>query len=146
MSSQRKPLRHRQYAEIHIIRQEIGLDDDDYRAMLRQIAGVDSSKQIRDYATMQAVIDHLRGLRARYRRSPKQASNGKDAQLAKIEVMWQLLVDAGVIHSPGPAALQRWAARVTGVNRMEWLESGHKGKLIEALKAWCDREHVIYKE
>jgi len=144
--AKRKPLRHRQYAEIHMIRKEIGMDDDSYRMMLQQVAGVTSSKQIRDYASMQAVIDHLRSLRARSKRTRRQASNGKDAMLAKIEVLWKLLADAGVVHNPGPAALQRWAARVTGINKLQWLENGHKAQLIEALKQWCERERVPYRD
>lgn len=40
------PLRKRQIAQIHIAKSDLGLDDDTYRAMLMDVAGVNSSTKL----------------------------------------------------------------------------------------------------
>ncbi len=41
-----KDFKQRQLAKIHIAKKALGLDDDTYRAVLRKVGGVDSSKML----------------------------------------------------------------------------------------------------
>ena len=52
-------IRRKQLAAIHAARRDLGLDEDGYRLMLRQVAGVDSAKDL-DASGRRAVLDHLR--------------------------------------------------------------------------------------
>ena len=53
-----RDLRHRELAAIHIRKKERGLDDDAYRAMLRDVAGVDSARDL-DARGRRAVLQRL---------------------------------------------------------------------------------------
>lgn len=54
-----KSTRQRQLAQIHIAKKDFGMDDETYRAMLKGVAGVDSSSQL-DFNGMTKVLKHLR--------------------------------------------------------------------------------------
>lgn len=41
-----KDFKQRQLAKIHIAKKALGMDDDTYRAVLRKVGGVDSSKSL----------------------------------------------------------------------------------------------------
>ena len=53
--------RNKQLALIHIGKQKLGIDDDDYRDMLEHVAGVRSAAKL-DEKGLEAVIKHLRSL------------------------------------------------------------------------------------
>ena len=53
-----KDLRARELAAIHIRRKERGLDEDAYRSLLREVAGVSSARDL-DAAGRRAVLDRL---------------------------------------------------------------------------------------
>lgn len=53
-----KDFRHRALARIHLAKKELRMDDGTYRAMLSEIVGVASSKDL-DAAGLNRVLDHL---------------------------------------------------------------------------------------
>jgi uncharacterized coiled-coil protein SlyX len=53
--------------------------------------------------------------------------------------LWNQLLEQGKIGSGSRQSLNRWIKRQSGVERIEWLNSSQKMKLIEALKAWVLR-------
>ncbi len=50
--------RRRQLAKIHCLKRDLGLDDDDYRSMLRAISNVESASDL-DLDGRRALIDHM---------------------------------------------------------------------------------------
>ena len=129
--------RRRDLAAIHIAKADAGLDDDTYRAMLREVAGVDSARDL-DAAGRRAVLARLRHGAANVR----SISDWRAPRIAKIQKLWALLGEEGVLRQPGKEALRRFCARQTGVARLEWADGAALNRCIEALKSWCDREHV----
>jgi phage gp16-like protein len=53
--------------------------------------------------------------------------------------LWSQLLEQGKIGSGSRQSLNRWIKRQSGVERIEWLKSSQKMKLIEALKTWVAR-------
>ncbi|MDI1231360.1 MAG: regulatory protein GemA [Methylobacter sp.] len=93
MTDKKKP----ELAKIHIAKKQLGMDDDTYRAMLMQVAGVNSAKDLTDFDRTK-VLEHLKKVdfkgaktfKGRPHNAGTQAANAK--QLGKIEA---LLADAG---------------------------------------------------
>ncbi|WP_031438203.1 gp16 family protein [Methylobacter tundripaludum] len=83
-------------AMIHIAKKQLGMDDDTYRAMLKQVAGVNSASELTE-KTRAKVLDHLKkvGFKAsKHKGRPHNLDTkaGNAKQLSKIEA---LLADAG---------------------------------------------------
>lgn len=114
-------LRQRQLAAIHVARRDLGLDEDSYRRMLREVAGVCSAKDL-DRAGRRQVLDHLR--RAGWRRARKRVAQhpgtphnlDREAMLRKIEAQ---LADLQLPWAYADAI----AKRQTGIERVAWLRS-----------------------
>ncbi|WP_230965437.1 gp16 family protein [Burkholderia cepacia] len=121
-------------AKIHIAKQQLGMDDDSYRAMLHSVAGVSSAKDL-DAQGAAKVMRHLErcgfkpvhshGRRPRYTLT-------REAQLGKIEA---LLADAGrpwdYVHA--------MVKRICKVDAIEFCDSDMLGKLIAALQIDANR-------
>ncbi|MHB1333416.1 MAG: gp16 family protein [Sulfuriferula sp.] len=120
-------LRKRELAQIHIARQQLGMDDDTYRAMLWTVARVKSAADL-DWAGRKQVLDHCKAKgwknTARHRPAPAKS---KAALVAKIRA---LLIAAG--NRPDAYA-DGMARRMFGLARFDWCTHQQLGKLIAAL-------------
>lgn len=116
-------------AKIHIARQQLGLDEDTYRAMLRSVGGVESAKDLSP-ASAARVLSHLERSgftpKGNVGRRPRVAA-GRAAQLAKIEA---LLTDAGRSWE----YIGGMVKRVCKVDAIEFCNGEMLGKLIAALQ------------
>ena len=131
------PSNHRnsELAMIHIGKQQIGMDDETYRAMLWACGRVHSSKDL-DYAGRQKVIDHLKKcgfVVVRPKAGNKHPgrphnidSEARGPQLRKIEA---LLADAGREW----AYVDSMAKRMFQVERVSLCHEGQLQKGIAAL-------------
>jgi len=130
-------------AKIHIAKKELGLNDDTYRAMLQNIAGENSAKNLTPLGAAK-VIAHLRSCGWKPRRGgalfpPKKYEDMEDrsgmaspSQLRKIEAIW-----AEVCYSPNnpEGSLRRFLYKRFRVSDVRFLDLETAGKVIEALKA-----------
>lgn len=141
--------RRRLYTLLQVGRQQLGLDEDTYRAILdahgaRAIEGRPSAKTM-SVTQLEQVLEHLKGRGFRPRRRRAREDDWRQPRIAKIVRLWSLLRDAGVLRDPGPRAMYRFCARHTGVARLDWATSAQLNELVEALKSWCDREAVAHE-
>lgn len=150
-----KPGRHTDLAKIHIGATKVGLidgvDDSAYRDMLWTIGRVRSAKDL-DAAGRAAVLKHLaaigwadpaagRSSRPRYQ---------KGSQAALIRHLWTCLARAGAVRDGSDAALRAYGKQQSqsyhpqraGYDAPELMPAWVAGKVIEHLKAWCERESV----
>ncbi|PZR32272.1 regulatory protein GemA, partial [Caulobacter segnis] len=58
----------------------------------------------------------------------------------KARAMWISLHQLGVVENASEKALETFAKRQLGVERMQWMDQGLGFKLVEALKAMAERE------
>ncbi len=136
----------RELAKIHIAKKELDMDDDTYRAMLMQVAGVSSSKDLSPIGRAK-VLEHLKasGFKGKKTRStgsgqayPKRPNTTDNrAQLQKIEA---LLADMGlpwdylIARQSGKENKQKsMVERLTGKKRLEWCTKTDLNKVIAAL-------------
>jgi len=106
-------------AQIHVAKAQLGLSDDEYRAILARTAGVSSAKELTD-RNVGAVIHEFRRLGFQPK-APKRAGRVpnnlyRDEMVAKIEAQ---LSELGASWGYAEAI----ARRQTGIARIEWLKT-----------------------
>lgn len=81
--------------------------------------------------------------------APVPTSRAADHPVArKARALWVSLHQLGVVHEPAERALEAFAARQLGVERLQWADQAQGHRLIEALKAMAgragwDQAHVV---
>lgn len=122
---------------IHVARRQLDLDEETYRALLRRVAGVNSSADINTLAKADAVLDELSRLgfqhkpRAAVGRAP--ATLGREPYLQKIEA---LLADMELPWGYAESIAENitGGAKPTSIKRLEWVRDGqHLRGIIAAL-------------
>ena len=129
-----------QIKAIHVLRRAAGLDDDNYRAVLSQVGGVASSRDLTGAAAGR-VIERLKGLSGQPAAGRSSAPGGK-AHVGKVLDLWAEAVAAGVIRNGSDDALRAFVARQTrcedapeGVAAPQFLTPKQATRVIEGLKA-----------
>jgi phage gp16-like protein len=148
-------------AAIHVIKGQLRLTVDDYRALLQQLTGKDSSKDMTD-AELMRVRGHLSGLAekmgvakarplpAHHQDKPGQITRTGYGRYGtfklaspkerKVWAMWHDLGSKGKLDNPSGNALNAWVKRQTGVDQMRFCSDAQMNGLIESLKLWAGRE------
>jgi phage gp16-like protein len=126
-------------AAIHVAINQLGIDDSTYRAMLsnlthgRIISAADATADER-----RTIIEHLRKLG--FKKIPPRPTDDAQDRLARS--LWLECVKAGAIRDRREKAFLKFAKRVTGIDRLEWMNAEDANKLIEALKSIKRRKEV----
>lgn len=125
-------------AKIHIAKKQLAMDDDAYRAMLKNIGGVESAKDLSQSAVGR-VLAHLKrcGFKAVAKKSDRKQAD--DAQSRKIRALWLQLHQLGAVRDPSEQALAAWIRRMGKVDALQWLPTDVASKAIEELKQWIKR-------
>lgn len=122
--------------KIQIARRQLGLDEAEYRALLKRVGKVESSRDLTDRAAV-AVIDELKRLGFVPKASTRQPSTRGD--IRKIYALWKALFEKGRVNSRESDALRAWTQRQFKVGAPEFLKPAQARIAIEQLKAWLDR-------
>jgi phage gp16-like protein len=136
-------------AKIHIAKKDLGLDDDTYRDVLEAATGKRSAAGLTG-GELVAVVKHFeaRGWKPSVVKGGKAgaAASGRPARRAdhpvarKARALWISLHQLGVVENSSEQALEAFAKRQLGVDRLQWADQGQGFKLIEALKRMAERE------
>ena len=118
-------------AQIHIARQQLQLEDDDYRALLRRVTGKTSSAELSD-TQRRAVIAELkrRGFKAR---GTGRAKSSKP-YIRKVFALWGELKREGIWREDGVGSLRAFVKKMAGVDDPEFMDYAEATKVIEAMK------------
>lgn len=138
-------------AAIHVLKAQLRLTDDDYRALLKGLTMKSSSKDM-SQAERRQVREHLQRLAERAglaqpttRRRPLTAGQFAQAKAdaspreRKVWALWHQLHRDGLIANPSAQALNAWVKRQAGVDALRFCTGPQLDTLIEALKAWQER-------
>lgn len=133
---------------VHVGRRELGLDEEDYRALLESVTGARSAKGLKA-AQLEAVVTAMKGLGFKVkgnttgRRSPPSAAHVQAPEVRKLRAIWITMKNDGLLHDGSEDALGSFIRRMTananggaGINRAEWLTSIQAERVLEALKKW----------
>ena len=131
--------RSRTIAAIHIIKNQLNMDEDSYRdALAQQFSGIRSSTQL-DQHQLNRWLLHLKSLQ---RRSGLNTTGTKnEAMIKKCQALWIELRKRGVVQNGSDEALQNFVCNQTGAAALRMANSQQLYQAIEALKSWLDRTH-----
>lgn len=130
---------------IHVAKRDLRLDDETYRRMLERLTGKTSSRDC-GVTQLETVIEHMRrrGFTARPKsaESDRPARPADDPQAKMIRFLWLDLRDRGVLQDSSERALNAFIRRMTGIERLEWLDTYEASAVIEHLKKWIERVQI----
>ena len=134
-------LRKAELAQIHIAKVQLALDDDAYRAILMQVTGKTSSKDL-TWQGRKALLDHFKkvGFKVKAKAAGRSAPNvtpDRKALIGKIEAQ---LAEAG---RPWVYA-DAMAKRICKVDRIDWCKPDQLMKIIAAL-SYDAKRHGRYE-
>lgn len=122
-------------AKLHVAKKQLGMEDDEYRALLEKLTGHRSAADLTE--------DQLHRVLARLRdagfKSKKSAAPGSKAHVAHIQKLWADLGAMGALSDPSDAALRAFVQRQTSVSAPQFLNPKQANKVIEGLKGWIAR-------
>ncbi|MCW1842278.1 gp16 family protein [Prosthecomicrobium hirschii] len=126
----------KQIAMIHIAKKQLGLVDENYRAILVRLTGKDSS---RDCSTedLDRVIAEFK--RLGWRAAAKPNATSDRPYVRKIYALWNEAGRVGAVENASKEALRAFVVRQTGKSAPEFLTPSEASKVSEALKAMIAR-------
>ncbi|MBU7589230.1 MAG: regulatory protein GemA [Sphingopyxis terrae] len=127
---------------IHVAKRELGMDDDDYRAVLdRATRGAATSLRAMTDGQLQLVIGEMKKL-GFVPSSPTGTSRKVKGPFApKLLALWLSGWNLGIVHSREDQALIHFVERQTGIAHVQWLRDPRDAaKAIDGLKLWIARE------
>jgi phage gp16-like protein len=133
-----------QNKKIHLALNQLGLTDEVYRDILQLNFKVDSSKDLNQFQAERLLgIFKAKGWKASASKKKPTSPQYVDGQARKIVAMWIALADAGVIRNRSDRSLQAYVKRQTGVDNLKWCDGAQLRMVIEGLKRWASRKHVV---
>jgi len=127
--------RHALLAKIHIARKQLAMDEPDYRAMVRRVAGADSAAALSEAALARIVAEFIR---MGWKATANPAAAGRKSakpHVRKIFALWGDLARRRLLKDGSRAALVAFVERQTGVSHPDWLTAEQANKVTEGLKA-----------
>lgn len=124
---------------VQVARKALGLDEDAYRAILRDYGGVASARALDDRG-FDRVMDRFRylGFVSDKRKASFSVGNrpgmATAAQIAMIRKLWTKLSRDG-----SDAALDQWISRF-GVDALRFVDAPRAQRILGALRAWEARK------
>ncbi|MEL7838358.1 MULTISPECIES: gp16 family protein [Citromicrobium] len=133
------PHRRSMIAKIHVARSQLRMEEDDYRQIVFDASGKTSSADCSD-AQLEAIIDALkqRGFKPLPRKGAQRGAQHPVARKAR--ALWISLHQLGAVRNESEAALESFAKRQLGCERLDWARQSDGYRLIEALKNMAERE------
>ncbi|MCW3835998.1 regulatory protein GemA [Sphingomonas canadensis] len=126
-------------AKIHIARSDLRLSSDDYQGILYDIAGATSAADCSD-AQLGRVLDHFKARGWRPATPAGRGARPADHPAAnKARALWISLHRLGEVRQPGDKALEAFARRQLGCERLQWANQSMMYRVIEALKDMAQR-------
>jgi phage gp16-like protein len=138
-------------AKVHLAKKELGLQEDDYRAILLRVTSRTSAGECSE-AELARVVEELKakGFRpkpatgrkpgvAGRRAAPGRVAAADHPVARKARALWISLHQLGAIENASEQALEAFARRQLGVERMQWMNQALGYRLVEALKAIAER-------
>lgn len=134
------PQRRSMIAKIKLAQKALDFDDGDYRALLNRVTGKSSCTAI-TAGQLGQVLDEFKRLGWEPSNVPKpgKLKPADHPAAKKARALWISLSLLGVIRQPSEAALEAFARRQMGVERLQWADQAQVYKMIEALKRIAER-------
>ncbi|MGV8939566.1 MAG: regulatory protein GemA [Allorhizobium sp.] len=127
------------FAILRVAKAQVGLSDDDYRAILLRCSGQESAKGL-DRKTFKKVMSHFDVLGFKSTAHKKDASRrpgvASEAQQRKIAGLWAVFTDG----AGDDTSLRHWMEKHGHGHGLRWLEKSGAQKVIAALSNMVERK------
>lgn len=133
MTANKNPL----LAKVHIAKAQLGLDDEQYRDIVRRVTDKESASQCR-YSQLVDLINEFKVLgwktvqKKAFRKAPSDP-------VKKIYALWGKLQKLGAVQSTDKTALDAFVKKYTGIDSVQWIAPEQQSRIIEILKQWLKR-------
>lgn len=128
---------------LHVARRRLQLTDDDYRAVLRRLGGVESSRDLSD-AGFAAVMDHFTALGFRSTSCERnlgiRVGMASPGQVALMRKLWHDYTNG----EGDDRSLGKWLERSFGFAALRFVDQGTAPRIITALSAMAARKADFY--
>ncbi|MED5546175.1 MAG: regulatory protein GemA [Pseudomonadota bacterium] len=134
-------------AKIQIARTQLAIQEDDYRQMLMDTTGQMSLTKCSD-AQLARMIEFLKSRGFRPIQQKGNAGIAQHPMARKARALWISLHHLGVVRSAHEGALEAFAKRQLGCDKLIWARQSDAYRLIEALKnmgernGWAMSDHM----
>ncbi|MEL7698674.1 regulatory protein GemA [Citromicrobium bathyomarinum] len=125
-------------AKVHIARKELRLDEDDYRQIIADETGKTSAGDC-SADELDAVLARFRGRGWQPATKAGRAKRAQHPMAKKARALWISLYQLGEVRDRSEAALEAFAKRQLGCDRLVWARQSDGYRLIEALKKMAAR-------
>lgn len=125
-------------AKVHVARQQLAIDEDDYRQIILDESGQTSLAKCED-KQLELVIGRLKKLGFQPLPSKRSKGAAQHPMARKARAMWISLYQLGVVRNSGEEALEAFAKRQLKCDKLVWARQSDAYRLIEALKAMAER-------
>ncbi len=128
-------------AKVHIAKKQLGLAEDDYRAIVFDHCGALSAKNATE-EELRTLVAHFtqRGFKSTAKAVPGRKAPAADFPTAKkARALWISLHQLGAVRNPSEYALEAFAKRQLRTEIWRWSDQSMAYRLIEALKAMAKR-------
>lgn len=125
-------------AKIHVARKELMIDEDDYRQIIFDEANSKASLTQCTVGELEMILTRLKALG--FKPKPTGGRGVATHPMArKARALWISLYHLGAVHNPAEQALEAFACKQLGCEKLIWARQSDAYRLIEALKAMAIR-------
>ncbi len=125
--------------KVHVQKKQLGLDEDDYRQILMQETGHASARDCTE-RQLEKVLGRFAALGAKPLAKPAAKGVAQNPMARKARALWISLYHLGAVRSRDEKALEAFAKRQIGCERLIWAKQSDGYKLIEALKKMAEKD------
>lgn len=136
-------MRNGQMAKIHIAKAQLGMDDEEYRALLGRVAGVSSAKDLNP-RQIGAVLAAFEKLGWQPKAPTKQGRKRPNVKTSRQRMLSKIEAQLAAAGRPWAYA-DAMALRMCRVERVEWCDETQLQKLIVALNYDAERHGRGYE-
>jgi phage gp16-like protein len=112
--------------------------------LLNTYAGIESTCEM-NIKQLDQILDAMKNIGFKVRTQKKKLT-ATDDQSKKIRALWLEMADEGFIRDRTERAINVYVHRITGVSRLDWLNTSAASRVIETLKQWQTRERKALEE
>lgn len=123
---------------IHIAANQLKLDEETYRQLLKNLTGQSSAKSL-STINLNRVLNALKRKGFGIKNQQARVSTAYYPQLEKIRALWHQMASEGIVRDASEQAMGRFIKRETGIDSPQWLNSQQASQVIERLKKWQQR-------
>lgn len=126
------------YGVINMGKNQIKMDEESYRAMIKRISGHESLRSC-SFEHLNMIIDELVKKGFKLQAKSEKKPSAPSPILSKLRSLWHELHECGAVKDNSDQALSSFCKTHTKLDSWRWMSDTQALKIIEILKQWKKR-------